>query len=286
MRISNRWKQSKCLKWLRPVKRWFVPSSPPPPPILLPPSLAGHVEALPPMGRIPLSHRAALFETIGSRDLIDQMTRADIRLRARQIQQHLRCFPGESNGSACNGQAADGSWDSHDALTWYAWRFRPSVYVEIGTEIGHSAALVGLNSPETALVCFELGRDYERIPCRFFPAIVWQNLSGGGHSGPVTFFPGNSHEKLLSFSSRRSWRCLPSKLRTGDIELIYVNGRSGAGGIDRDAKEAFTACALGGLVVISVPHLADFWGRLQNHFYGFRYLTSPAGEVGLAFRLR
>jgi hypothetical protein len=171
-------------------------------------------------------------------------------------------------------------------LTWYAWRFRPSVYFEIGTEIGHSAALVGLNSPETALVCFELGRDYERIPCRFFPAIAWQNLSGGGHSGPVTFFPGNSHEKLRSFSSRRSWRCLPSRLRTGDIELIYVNGRSGASGIDRDAKEAFTACALGGLVVISAPHLADFWARLQNHFYGFRYLTSPAGDEGLAFRVR
>jgi hypothetical protein len=238
------------------------------------------------MGRILLSHRAALFETIGIQDLVDQMTRADIRLRVRQIQQHLRCFPGQTNGSARNGQAADRSWDSYDALTWYAWRFRPSVYVEIGTEIGHSTAMVGLTSPETALVCFELGRDYERIPCRFFPVIVWQDLSRCGHTGPIAFLSGNSHEMLPSFLRRRAGRFPPGHVQTGDIDLIYVNGRSGTTGIDQDVKNSFTACALGGLLVVSAPHLADFWPRLQNQFPGFRCFTSSGGDEGLAFRVR
>jgi len=238
------------------------------------------------MERIPLRHRAILFETVGSRDLFDQMTRPDIRLRARQIQQRLRCFPGETNGAACKGQCAVPYWDSHDALTWYAWRFRPSVYVEIGTEIGYSTALVGLNSPETALVCFELGRDYARIPCRFFPAIVRQELSRCGHTGPVTFFAGNSHEKVRSFLWRRAWQYPRGQLRTGDIDLIYVNGGSGTSGIDRDVKESFDACALGGLVVVQSPHLTDFWARLQNGFSHFRYFASPAGDVGLGFRVR
>src|SRR5262249_43974703 len=127
VRIFDRGKQSKWVKWRRPGKRLLLPPPPPPPPLLLPPSPAPRMRELPPMARIPLRHRASLFEIIGPRDLIDQMTRPDIRLRARQIQQHLRCFPGETNGAACNGQAADGYWDSHDALTWYAWRFRPSV---------------------------------------------------------------------------------------------------------------------------------------------------------------
>src|SRR5207249_575640 len=41
MSMFTRWKQSKWVSWLRPVKRWFVPPPPPPPlppPILLPPS--------------------------------------------------------------------------------------------------------------------------------------------------------------------------------------------------------------------------------------------------------
>src|SRR6266436_643045 len=32
MRIPNRLKQSKWLKWLKPVKRWLIPPPPPPPP--------------------------------------------------------------------------------------------------------------------------------------------------------------------------------------------------------------------------------------------------------------
>jgi hypothetical protein len=233
--------------------------------------------------------------------LFSQIGAADIALRVMQIFDYLtRERPEFSGGEPRLSRdpfSPERGWDCWHALTWYAWRFRPGTFLELGGGFGQTVAMVGLNSPQTALVCFDIGRDQETGLARYFPAIVARELGRCGFSGPVTFVPGNSHRTVPYYFSET---CLRSRrrgqLRSREFDLLFVNGARQQDGIYRDLKNVFAHCALGGMVVVKLadplpdqtrfgPRLLGLWDRIRRRFGGFRYFTALECEVGLALRV-
>ncbi len=235
-------------------------------------------------------------------DLSDEIGGPDIALRVGQV---LKFFCQESGQTgkpttplpdACS---VEKSWTHWHALTWFARRFRPRSYLEISTDLGISTAMVALNSPETTLVTFELGREQNLGLPPFHPARVAQALFRCGFRQPLTAVWGDSRWSVPRYFSRskiRSLRSGPTLIK--DFDLIFVDGSRGLNGIYRDLKNVFQRCARGGLVVFRgldqheprlpgqyCPCLHGFWERLALRFPGFRFWKAPSGiEVGLALR--
>jgi hypothetical protein len=242
-----------------------------------------------------------LFQTITGQDLSSQIGAADTALRVVQIFKYLSYeapdFPGQLPRLNRDPLALERCWDCWHALTWYAWRFRPRTYLELGGGIGQTAAMVGLNSPQTALVCFDMGRDQEAGLDHYFPTIVGRELGRCGFRGPITFVAGNSHRTVRYYFSGTSIRSRRrGQLRTREFDLVFVNGARQQTGIYRDLKNVFAHCALGGMVVLKLPdalpnqnppapRLLGLWQRIQLRFGEFRYFTARESEVGLAFRV-
>ncbi len=319
MRVPPRWKQSRWLRWLKPVKRWLISPPPPPPPVLAPSLLTGIVPPPPPVSPLSASERASLFQTITRRDLSDQISAPDIALRVVQIfnslSREIPEFPGGQPRLNRDPSAPEKSWDSWHALTWYALRFRPRTFLELGGGIGQTTAMVGLNSPRTTLVCFDTTRDVKVRLDYFFPTEVRRELARCGFHEPITFVAGNSHRTVPYYFSGASLRSRRrGQLRTREFDLLFVNGVRQSSGIYRDLKNAFAHCALGGLVVLQLPEpvcetakgrigdaattgcslpvspclrsaVSGMWERIQRHFRGFRYFVARDFEVGLAFRI-
>src|SRR5712692_8101555 len=204
MPIPARWKQSKWLKWLKPVKRWWYPP-PLPPPVLAPSVLTGIVPPLPPDAAWLPAERASLFQRITSQDLSDQIGAADIALRVVQIFKYLSYevpdFPGQLPRLRRDPLALERCWDCWHALAWYAWRFRPRTFLELGGGIGQTAAMVALNSPRTALVCFDMARERKVGLEYYFPTFMMHELGRCGFGGPITFVSGNSHRTVPYYFS-------------------------------------------------------------------------------------
>ncbi len=300
MQFPARWKQSRWLKWLKPVKRWWYPP-PLPPPVLAPSVLTGIVPPLPSVPAWLPAERASLFQSITSRDLSNQIGAADVALRIVQIFKYLSYevpdFPGQLPRLRRDPLALERAWDCWHAVVWYAWRFRPGTFLELGGGIGQTAAMVALNSPRTALVCFDMARERKVGLEYYFPTFMMHELGRCGFGGPITFVSGNSHRTVPYYFSGTSLRSRRrDQLRACEFDLVFVNGTRQRSGIYRDLKNVFAYCALGGMVVLkltdrqadqnsSPPRLLGLWDRLQRRFGGFRFFTARESEVGLAFRV-
>ena len=291
--LPTRWKQSVWLRWLKPIKRWLFPPPPPVPipPILVPSHWTGAVEPPPSAHRPTVCQRARFFGGVTSNDLEDQVGSPDIKLRVRQVLNHLRQRPRDISSQAGQGQSEAGKWDWRHVLTWYAWRFRPAICVEIGLETQVSTAMVALNSPETSLISFVPEPNGDPSRYDFIPDAVFQELIRCGHYGPITFFTGRVQERPLLHLSRRPWRSAAGQVGRGDIDILVVNGWEDAKEFYRVLKRLLPHCALGGMALVKTPSrqstdsFSHVWPRLQKKFPSFRYLTVPDGKAGLAFRV-
>jgi hypothetical protein len=242
-----------------------------------------------------------LFQTITCQDLSNQIGASDIALRVLQIFKYLSQerpeFPGGLPRPSRDPFALERCWDCWHALTWYAWRFRPRTFLELGGGIGQTAAMVGLNSPQTALVCFDMARDQPVTLTHYFPTLVRRELGRCGFHGPITFVSGSSHRTVPYYFSGTSLRSRRrGQLRTREFDLLFVNGARQQSGIYRDLRNVFAHCALGGMVVLKLPdplanpsplgpRLWGLWDRIRRRFAGFRFFTARESEVGLAFRI-
>lgn len=292
------------LSWLGPIQSWkrrWLRISLPGPPLLNLSSLTKLVQADPSNSALSAKERLDVLAGLTWPDLADHIGAPDIGLRVAQVLEH---FGQESSRlimgrNSLDGFASDHVWIHWHALTWFARRFRPRSYLEISTDLGTSTAMVGMNSPETALVTFELGREQDLGRPHFRPTHVAQELARGGCRQPLTAVWGDSRRNVPRYfscgeihSSRRG----PSPIK--EFDLIFVDGSLGLSGIYQDLKNVFRHCALGGMVVFRglirqelllpgqyCPRLHGFWERLSVRFPGFRYWKAPGGgEVGLALR--
>jgi hypothetical protein len=242
-----------------------------------------------------------LFQRITSQDLSNQIGAADIAMRVTQVFKYLSYevpdFPGQLPRLSRDPLALERSWDCWHALTWYAWRFRPATFLELGGGIGQTAAMVALNCPRTALVCFDMTRDRKPGLDYYFPTSMMRELTRCRFGGPVTFVSGNSHRTVPYYFCGKSLRSRRrGQLRASEFDLVLVNGTRQRNGIYRDLKNVFGHCALGGMVVLKLPdrvanhdpttpRLLGLWDRIRRRFPRFRYFTAHESQVGLAFRV-
>jgi hypothetical protein len=233
--------------------------------------------------------------------LSNQIGAADIALRVVQTFKYLSYevpdFPGQLPRLRRDPLAVERNWDCWHALAWYAWRFRPPTFLELGGGIGQTAAMVALNSPQTALVCFDMARERKVGLDYYFPTFMVHELGRCGFGGPITIVSGNSHRTVPLYFSGTSLRSRRwGQPRAREFDLVFVNGTRQRNGIYRDLKNVFAHCALGGMVVLklpdrpadqnlSAPRLVGLWDRIRRRFGGFRYFTSRESEVGVAFRV-
>ena len=286
MKIPARWKQSKWLRWLKPIKRWFFPPPPavPIPPMLVPPHLTGIVEPPPRIHRMAPSERARFLQSVSLNDLVDQIASPDINLRVKQVLNHLSHSPCDIPVSA-EHQKLDGKyWDSRHALTWYVWRFRPATYLEIAPRNQFSAAMVALNSQETSLISFHVPPKGDPIN-NFDTDVILQELTRCGHCGPITFFASKGSDEPLLYLSRRPWRSAAGPVARGDFDVMFVNDGADDKSLYRNLKKLLQHCAPGGMVLVKTRPGNASWARLQQRILNFRYLTLAEANLGLAFRI-
>jgi predicted O-methyltransferase YrrM len=270
-------------------------------PALLPPVWPGVVLPPPIVADLSRAERSKLFEEITLADLNDQIGAPDICMRVSQILNSLSYeSPDQAPVSFRNPFVATRYWDHCYALTWFAQRFRPANYLEMGGGIGQSIALVALNSPRTALVCLERDWNPPNEGARYFPEIARRELSRCGLDAPITFVSGHNQRiksRPLAESSPGFQSVVPR--RTIDFDLIFVDGSRSPHSMDKDLKDAFHHCSRGGLVIFHNPELKSvsfpgqhsprlhgLWEDFEFRFPGFRFIKGPEGcEVGLAFRI-
>jgi hypothetical protein len=234
-------------------------------------------------------------------DLSDQIGAPNIGIRVDQVLQHIRWDSShfEIMRALPVAFAASRSWTHWHALTWFTWRFRPRSYLEISSDLGISTAMVAMNSPETILVTFELGRERNLGWPQFQPTRVAQALTRCGCRQPLTAVWGDSRWSVPRYFSRSDiGSSRLSQTPQKEFDLIFVDGSLGIHGIYQDLKNVFGRCAVGGMVIFRgmdrnephlpgqyCPRLHGLWERLALRFPGYRYWKAPSGiEVGLALR--
>ena len=294
--IAKGWKQSKWVSWLRPVKRLLFPSVHSL--TLFPPVWPGVVLPPPTIADLSGAERAKLFQEITLADLNDQLGAPDVGARVSQILKSLSYeTANQAPGPFRNPFVATPYWDHCYALTWFAGRFRPANYLEIGGGIGQSIAMVALNSPRTALVCLE--RPSRDPQARYSPKIIRRELSRCGATAPVTLVSGHAQRTISGGLAEGAQHQFPGRPRTEAFDLIFVDGARSPQTMSHDLKKAFRQCSLGGLVVSCAaepksmrfagqycPRLHGLWEHFQFRFPGFRFVKGSEGcEVGLAFRI-
>jgi hypothetical protein len=259
---------------------------PPISPSLLPPPVLAGTTGLPLSTVVSPGPRVGFLHALRPDDLFTEIGAPEVNLRVCEALQ-----------IGDPGVAPPFRWDHLHVLAWFAERFRPQAYLEIGAPLGPSLAAVALSSPQTtlmALVC-------ERDPPVSQPPIghLMRELARRGSCQPLTLVQGDSVGTGLSYPSRRNLSSKGSgQPSMQEFDLIYVDGSRDGPGVYRQLKNVLSRCAFGGLVVFRglahskatlpgqyCPRLFGFWERLPLRFPGFRYLKAPPGnEMGLAFR--
>jgi predicted O-methyltransferase YrrM len=247
--------------------------------------------------------RVRLLESLMAGDLYDEVAVPEIVIAVTQALQVAKesLGPIDSQEVYSDDCAGKETWNHLHVLTWCSKRFRPVSYLEIGSNVGATMAMVALSSPQTHLVSCVSGQEPHSLnPPHFRLARFLRELARSGSSQPLTLVRGDGlghgRRYLTDWALRSRGR---GQLHIKGFDLIFVDGSCRPGDVYRDLKNAFGRCALGGMVVFRgtnrppaslpgqyCPRLSGYWERLPLRFPGFRYLKAPPGrEIGLACRV-
>ena len=234
--------------------------------------------------------RLRLLESLTPSDLFDEIASPEIGLRIAEM---LQAFTEEPPVDSQE------SWSHLNVLTWYASRFHPSAYLEVGSDFGLSMRMVARSSPKTQLVsCPSGGREISQAHIRLAPLMKALNHSGWNY--PIMLVRGDNLARRTRYFTDWALRAQGrGQSEIKEFDLIFVDGSRRERGVYRDLKSALARCALGGMVVFRGtdrldsalpgqyrPRLSGYWERLPLRFPGFRYLKAPQGkEIGMAYRV-
>jgi len=244
--------------------------------------------------------RLRLLESLSPSDLFNEIGSPEIGLRVAET---LRVTTKESaidlEKLDSDSMAGTGSWGHLHVLNWYASRFHPASYLEIGGNFALTMIMVARSSPDTQLVsCTSNGREVSQAHSRLNAFMKGLNRSGSNRS--VMLVRGDNLARqpryFTDWALRAYGRGQPD---IKEFDLIFVNGSGGRRGVYRDLKNAFARCALAGMVIFRgtdcpdsllpgqyCPRLSGYWERLPLRFPGFRYIKGPQGkEIGIAYRV-
>jgi predicted O-methyltransferase YrrM len=245
-------------------------------------------------------NRVRILESLTPSNLFDVIGSPEI---GRRVAETLRGFTEESRIDSqeleADSLAGKESWSHLHVLTWYAGRFRPVSYLEIGSDFGLSMRMVARSSPETQLVsCTSDGREISQA--HFRVGRFMKELNRYGSIRPITLLRGDNLARqaryFTDWALRAHGRGQPE---IKEFDLIFVDGSRGQRGVHHDLKSGFARCALAGIVVFRgmdrpdaslpgqyCPRLSGYWERLPLRFPGFRYVKAPQGkEIGIAYRV-
>jgi hypothetical protein len=295
--------------WLRSMGQRKEDESPESPSLLALPNSPALAETLSPLSSLLISprHRLRLLESLNPDDLFDEISAPEVNLHVRQAFQivnpvdprevaDIPALPSSPASEDKEQEAKELSWTHLHVLAWFAWRFRPRVYLEFDAPLGPSVATVALSSPQTALMSFVSKRQLSLSRAQM--ASVIRHLARRGSFQPLTLVQGDGNPDPGRFLRRGLLSNGAGQSSRRGLDLIFVDGSAAGPYTYRALKNVFARCALGGLVVFRsqprskgtlpgqyCPRLFGFWERLPLRFPGFHYLKAPAGiEIGLAFR--
>jgi hypothetical protein len=203
-------------------------------------------------------------------------------------------------------------WEIRCALLWYAKRFQPRSYLEVGVRRGWSIAQVAFASPDSDLYGIDMWiKNYAGVP-NPGPSLVRAEIRELGHRGRLALASGDSHKLLPRLAKRGypTWlqeRVGKAGLRRrwpAEYDVITVDGDHTVAGARSDLQDVFPICAVGGMVVfddlsyegderslggqVSDESLGTVWKEFERSHPNFRFfnnVTDGCG-TGLAFRLK
>jgi hypothetical protein len=208
-------------------------------------------------------------------------------------------------------QSRSSYWEIRTLLHWFATRFAPRTYLEVGIRLGWSMAQVVTAFPEVDVYGVDLWIPGYASADNPGPSLVRRELRQLGHRGRLSVFSGNSHRVLpRAFSTGYPSRI--QKLLGGlgraeswpnEFDLILVDGDHSVAGAKQDLLDVIPHCALGGMVVFddlgyegderrfgnaknSSESLLSVWESVHSMFPGFRFFSNLGDEPGTGFAVR
>jgi predicted O-methyltransferase YrrM len=170
--------------------------------------------------------------------------------------------------------------DITTALYAAAEALRPDSYLEIGVRRGRSMAIVGSVAPECAVIGVDMWvQEYAGME-NPGPEHVREELRRLGHTGPVEFISGNSHQVLPKLFRER-----PELT----FDVITVDGDHSPRGARRDIEDVLPRLRIGGVIVFDDvrhpyhPRLGSVWRRAVAK--DPRYVTWEFDDVGYGVAL-
>ncbi len=178
------------------------------------------------------------------------------------------------------------SWGYADIVTTLlglADELQPKSYLEIGVRRGRSACAVGWRAPKASMVFFDKWvKNYAGMD-NPGPELVKAELAKVGHSAPVEFIDGNSHETLPHYFAENP---------NASFDIITVDGDHSDHGAAQDIADVIPHLKIGGALVFddiahpTHPGLRGVWREvveLDGRFSVYNYESVGYG-IGFAIR--
>jgi len=156
-------------------------------------------------------------------------------------------------------------------------------YLEIGVRRGRSMAMVASNCPEAEIVGFDMWMDNYAGLTNPGPDFVRQEIAATGHTGPLEFVSGNSHETVPAYFAAHP---------EASFDMITVDGDHSPEGAMADLLTVLPRLRIGGALVfddIAHPqhlYLADIWKRAVASRPNFSSFSFTDLGYGVAFAIR
>ncbi len=169
------------------------------------------------------------------------------------------------------------SWDYMNALTWFAEKFRPLTYLEVGAAKGAAATLVAAACRPVSMYEFDRWGSGEEEPPVRGPVWLAELVKSVGYEGYMRHIIGQDAEVLSEFFAN------PDHPRKFD--LIFQNSEVSAEEALSNLRILIPRLAPGGALLFSHPSQEVFenvWSKTEEEIRDFTLITGE--KTGMALR--